>query len=119
MAPARRDSNIGSKVNVPFINALVICSFLSIVWYNVTELTVLIQTFFKRYAGFYYYSLLVATWGIFFHELSMFLKFYHINESIPGDNIANTVIVWTGWVMMVTRESIVLYSRLHLVVQAR
>jgi hypothetical protein len=78
----------------------------------------LIQSFFKRYAGFYYYSLLVATWGIFFHGLGMFLKFYHIDEDMPGDDIANTVIVWVGWCMMVTGQSIVLYSRLHLVANA-
>ena len=82
------------------------------------ELTVLIQSFFKRYAGFYYYSLLVATWGIFFHGLGMFLKFYHIDEHMAGDDIANTVIVWVGWCMMVTGQSIVLYSRLHLVANA-
>jgi hypothetical protein len=80
---------------------------------------VLIQSFFKRYAGFYYYSLLVATWGIFFHGLGMFLKFYHIDEGMPGDDIANTVIVWTGWCMMVTGQSVVLYSRLHLVANAQ
>ncbi|KAF2685156.1 hypothetical protein K458DRAFT_388047 [Lentithecium fluviatile CBS 122367] len=118
MAVATEDSNIGSEVQVPYVNGLVICAFLSIAWYNVAELTVLIQSFFKRYAGFYYYSLLVATWGIFFHGLGMFLKFYHINESMAGDNIANTVIVWVGWCMMVTGQSIVLYSRLHLVANA-
>lgn len=115
---AAGDTGIGSDVNVPFVNALVICAFLSIAWYNVAELTILIHTFFKRHSGFYYYSLLIANWGIFFHGLGMFLKFYHIDEKMKGDNIANTVIVWAGWCMMVTGQSIVLYSRLHLVAQA-
>jgi hypothetical protein len=61
----------------------------------------------------------VANWGIFFHGLGMFLKFYHINENMAHDNIANTVIVWVGWCMMVTGQSIVLYSRLHLVINSR
>ncbi|PVH93714.1 hypothetical protein DM02DRAFT_646314 [Periconia macrospinosa] len=119
MAIASEDKNIGSDVQVSRTNALVICAFLTIAWYNVAELTILIQSFFKRYAGFYYYSLLVATWGIFFHGLGMFLKFYHINEGVKGEDIINTVIVWTGWCMMVTGQSIVLYSRLHLVAQAK
>ncbi|CAI6293068.1 unnamed protein product [Periconia digitata] len=119
MAIAPEDSNIGSDVQVGVTNGLIICAFLSVAWYNVAELTVLIQSFFKRYAGFYYYSLLVATWGIFFHGLGMFLKFYHINEDVKGEDIINTVIVWTGWCMMVTGQSIVLYSRLHLVAQAK
>ncbi|KAF2259048.1 hypothetical protein CC78DRAFT_443329, partial [Lojkania enalia] len=91
-----------------------IVAFLTIAWYNVAELTILIQTFFKRHSGFYYYSLLVATWGIFLHGLGMFFKFYRITNS----NILNTIVVWVGWIMMVTGQSIVLYSRLHLVVQA-
>lgn len=61
----------------------------------------------------------MATWGIFFDGLGMLLKFYHIGEDMPGDDIANTVIAWTGWCMMVTGQSLVLYSRLHLVVNAR
>lgn len=85
---------------------------------DVAELTILIQTFFKRYSGFYYYSLLVATWGIFFHGMGMFLKFYHIDEKMAHDDIANTIIVWVGWCMMVTGQSIVLYARLHLVANA-
>lgn len=116
---AAGDSNVGTDVNLPLTNSLVICAFLSIAWYNVAELTILIQSFFKRYAGFYYYSLLVATWGIFFHGLGMFLKFYHINDGLKDHDIANTVIVVIGWCMMVTGQSVVLYSRLHLVVQAR
>jgi hypothetical protein len=114
MAPAPVDSGMGSEVDLSSTNSLVIVSFLTIAWYNVAELTVLIQTFFKRHSGWYYYSLLVATWGIFLHALGMFFKFYKITDS----DVANTVIVWVGWIMMVTGQSIVLYSRLHLVVQA-
>ncbi|KAF1998123.1 hypothetical protein P154DRAFT_439815 [Amniculicola lignicola CBS 123094] len=109
---------MGTQYEVPYVNALVIASFLAIAWYNVAELTILIHTFFKRHAGLYYYSLLVANWGIFFHGLGMFLKFFKINDHIQGHEIANTVIVWLGWVAMITGQSIVLWSRLHLVVQA-
>jgi hypothetical protein len=115
MAPAPVDSGIGSHPELSFANSLVICAFITIALYNVAELTVLIQTFFKRHAGFYYYSLLVATWGIFLHGLGMLFKFYQITNN----NILNTAIAYIGWIMMVTGQSIVLYSRLHLVVQAR
>lgn len=114
MAPAPVDSGIGSTPELPYVNSLVIVAFITIAWYNVAELTVLIQTFFKRHAGFYYYSLLVATWGIFLHGLGMFFKFYRITNN----NVVNTVVVYVGWIMMVTGQSIVLYSRLHLVVHA-
>ena len=116
---ATEDSGIGSNVELSFVNSIVIASFTTIAWYNVLELTVLIQTFFKRRAGFYYYSLLVATYGIFVHCLGQFLKFYHIADNgHEATDIGYTVLAFSGWCAMVTGQSIVLYSRLHLVVQA-
>lgn len=116
---AAEDSGVGSDVQLPFVNSIVIASFTTIAWYNVLELTVLIQTFFKRRAGFYYYSLLVATYGIFIHCLGQFLKFYHVGDNgHKATDIGYTVIAFSGWCAMVTGQSIVLYSRLHLVVQA-
>ncbi|KAJ4346803.1 uncharacterized protein N0V89_010735 [Didymosphaeria variabile] len=119
MVVATEDSGIGSDVQLPFVNSIVIASFTTIAWYNVLELTILIQSFFKRRAGFYYWSLLVATYGIFIHCLGQFLKFYHINDDgSQARDIGYTVIAYTGWIAMVTGQSVVLYSRLHLVVQA-
>jgi len=116
---AAEDSGIGSDIKLPFVNSIVIASFTTISWYNCLELTILIQSFFKRRAGFYYYSLLVATFGIFIHCLGQFLKFYHINDNgSQARDIGYTVLAYTGWVAMVTGQSVVLYSRLHLVVQA-
>lgn len=106
---------MGTSYEVPYVNSLVIVSFLSIAMYNVLELTILVQTFFKRHSGVYYYALLVANWGIFFHGLETLLKFFKLNDGMPGHKIANTVVGWSGWVMMVTGQSIVLWSRLHLV----
>lgn len=117
---AAEDSGIGSDVQLSFTKSIIIASFTTIAWYNVLELTVLIHSFFKRRAGFYYYSLLVATYGIFLHCLGQFLKFYHIDndDGSQARDIGYTVIAYTGWVAMVTGQSVVLYSRLHLVVQA-
>ncbi|KAF2261426.1 hypothetical protein CC78DRAFT_521889 [Lojkania enalia] len=115
MAPAPKDSGMGTQYEVPYVNSIVIACFLAIAWYNVLELTILIQTFFKRHSGLYYYSLLVANWGVFFHGLETLLKFFKLNSELPGHKIANTVIGWVGWVMMVTGQSVVLWSRLHLV----
>ncbi|KAF2275501.1 uncharacterized protein EI97DRAFT_379595 [Westerdykella ornata] len=95
-------------------NSLIIVSFITIAWYNVAELTVLIQVFFKRHSGWYYWALMVATYGIFIHDLGTFFKFYHITNI----DILDTILAWSGWVMMVTGQSLVLYSRLHLVVHA-
>ena len=116
MAP--RDTGMGTQFQMPRVNAIVIAVFLGIAIYNVLELIVLIQTFFKRHSGLYYFSLLVSTFGIFFHALSNLLKFYELNNSMPGYTIANTIVAWISWVAMVTGQSVVLWSRLHLVVQS-
>jgi hypothetical protein len=113
-----QDNGMGTQYEVPYVNALVIIAFLSISWYNIVELSVLIQTFFKRHAGFYYWSLMISTWSIFLHGLGMFFKFWRITEGVHGYNVLNTTITCVGWVGMVTGQSIVLYSRLYLVVQA-
>ncbi|KAF2656295.1 hypothetical protein K491DRAFT_597183 [Lophiostoma macrostomum CBS 122681] len=105
---------MGSEIDLSYSASLIIVAFITIALYNVAELTVLIQTFFKRHSGWYYYSLLVATLGIFLHALGNIFKFYRVTHS----NVANTIVAWLGWVLMVTGQSVVLYSRLHLVVQA-
>ncbi|KAK7189834.1 integral membrane protein [Paraphaeosphaeria sporulosa] len=116
---AAEDSGIGSNVQLSLTKSIVIASFTTIAWYNVLELTILIHSFFKRRAGFYYYSLLVATYGIFLHCLGQFLKFYHIkDDGSQARDIGYTVLAYSGWIAMVTGQSIVLYSRLHLVVQS-
>lgn len=56
---------------------------------------------------------------MFFHGLGNLLKFFHLNDGMKNHDVANTIVAWTGWVMMITGQSMVLYSRLHLLVQAR
>lgn len=105
---------MGTGVELPLINSLFVVSFTTLAWYNVVELTILIQAFFKRHSGWYYWSLFVATWGIFFHGLGTLFKLFEITHI----NILDTIIAYLGWIMMVSGQSIVLYSRLHLVVHA-
>lgn len=114
----KEDTGMGTQIELPYVNSLVIAVFLGIAIYNVLELTILIQTFFKRRSGLYYYSLLVSNFGIFFHALTNLLKFYELNYSVPGHTIANTVIAWISWVAMITGQSVVLWSRLHLVARS-
>ncbi|KAF2262504.1 hypothetical protein CC78DRAFT_437663, partial [Lojkania enalia] len=90
--------------------ALTIISFLAIAMYNVIELTLVIFTTFKRRNGLYFYSLLVATWGIVPYCLGFFFKFYNVTTS---STIYITLIA-IGWPCMITGQSLVLYSRLHL-----
>ncbi|ORY16250.1 integral membrane protein [Clohesyomyces aquaticus] len=108
---ARDDSGIGANSTLSYPVALVIMAFLAISLYNVAELTLVIFTTFKRHNGLYFYSLLVAAWGIVPHSLGFLLKFYNINTS----KAVYLSLIAVGWPMMVTGQALVLYSRLHLI----
>lgn len=70
-------------------------------------------TLFKRRNTLYFWSLLVTSWGIMSHSLGIILKWFA--GSCPWQ--VNTAFASFGWWGMVTGQSLVLYSRLHLVVR--
>ncbi|KAF2178601.1 hypothetical protein K469DRAFT_598876 [Zopfia rhizophila CBS 207.26] len=106
-----RDNGISTDYTISYPIALTIISFLAIAMYNVVELTLAIFTTFKRRHGLYFYSLLVATWGIIPYCIGFFFKFYNITSS----NILYITLIAVGWPCMITGQSLVLYSRLHLI----
>ncbi|KAI2626733.1 hypothetical protein GGR54DRAFT_629107 [Hypoxylon sp. NC1633] len=80
------------------------------IWTTV-ELTVWVLYTFERWRGVYFWSVLCTTWGVTLHAVGFILKF-----CVPEANwIFATVLAEIGWVGMVTGFSIVLWSRLHLV----
>ena len=91
---------------------VVIVSFIAVAWYNAFELNILILVTFKRYGGLYFWSLLVASWGVIFYGIGFLFKFFQIIDN----DFVNVVFITIGWWCMVTGQSVVLYSRLHLIV---
>ncbi|KAK2766129.1 hypothetical protein FQN54_007645 [Arachnomyces sp. PD_36] len=89
--------------------------FMTISLYNALELIVLIFVNFRRYQGWYFWSLLIATIGVAIHALGYMLRYFHFDKTVFT---AVTVSV-IGWIAMVTGQSLVLWSRLNLVVQHR
>ncbi|PVI07355.1 hypothetical protein DM02DRAFT_497150, partial [Periconia macrospinosa] len=88
-------------------------AFLSIALYNVLELTFLVFTTFKKRTGLYFWSVNIANWGIAPHAIGFIFKFFQVINI----NLLSSAIVAVGWVCMVTGQSLVLYSRLHLLVR--
>jgi hypothetical protein len=84
-----------------------------VAWYNVLELIVLICLTFKRYRGPYFWSMLIASIGILPYSVGYLIKFFNLTSAtwLP------VTLLTIGWWSMVTGQSFVLYSRLHLVVQ--
>lgn len=89
---------------------IVVITTNSISLYNAAELLLLIFVTFKRYEGFYFWSLLVASFGNIPYSLGYLLSYFQLTYSSVGLAINNV-----GWWLMVTGQSFVLYSRLHLV----
>lgn len=83
-----------------------------IAWYNALELIVLCFTTFKRYGGCYFWCLLIASFAIIPFGLGYLLIIFNIYN-----NLFPVAMELIAWVCMVTGQSLVLWSRLHLVVQ--
>lgn len=98
------------SVSVPVFMTMV--AFSTIALYNVLELNVIIFATFKRRKGLYFWSFIVATWGIAPHTVGFIVKFYGLTSAWW----ASLVLISPGWFLMVTGQSLVLYSRLNLVV---
>ena len=99
---------------VPFNLPIWMCiaGFTAVAWYNVVELNVNIYMTFKKRRGLYFWALLISSWGVIGHSLSLIFKFF-TNENVWW---VCTMLMF-GWWAMVTGQSFVLYSRLHLVVR--
>ncbi|GAQ05958.1 hypothetical protein ALT_3279 [Aspergillus lentulus] len=94
------------------LDEVLFATFIGLAWYNALELIVLCFTTFKRWRGAYFWSLLVASTGIIPYGLGLFLKFFNI---VRHNYLGSHTLVTIGWCCMVTGQSMVLWSRLHLI----
>lgn len=97
-------------INVSRPMAMLIAAFFAMSCYNVLEITISIFATFRCRRGLYFWSMLIATWGILLHAISVFLRYFALAPNFPM-----CVLICIGWYAMVTGQSVVLYSRLHLV----
>ncbi|KAI5458326.1 integral membrane protein, partial [Mariannaea sp. PMI_226] len=108
-AGAGDDVPVAIKISYPIV------VFMTISLYNVIELNVLILATFKKRNTLYFWSFLAATNGIAPHTIGFLLK----NVVNSANFILYITLISVGWVMMVTGQSLVLYSRLHLILWNR
>jgi hypothetical protein len=106
-----RDAGMGSGSSIAYKTALVVAVFLALAVYNTIEILVRIFRRFRRYHGVYFYSMLAASIGIIIHALGYFLRNYDISKSPPLE----ISLACGGGMLMITGQSIVLWSRLHLI----
>lgn len=86
----------------------------SISIYNGVELLLLIFVTFRRYQGLYFWSLFWISFGVLPYSLGYVVNYFELTHASVGLAINNV-----GWWLMITGQSFVLYSRLHLVLHDR
>jgi hypothetical protein len=82
------------------------------------ELVVMILLSFRRYRGLYFWSLMLASLGITPYAMGFLIKYLAIFPPVGANSNARwlaIVLLTMGWWPMVTGQSVVLWSRLHLV----
>lgn len=113
MAEAESDAGVVAGVNSSLPILITMCAFLALSFYNMLELAVIIFTTFKSRSGLYFWSFVAATTGIAPYGIGFLLKFFNL-ISIRWIPVA---LVGIGLIGIVTGQSLVLYSRLHLIVR--
>jgi hypothetical protein len=106
-------------------------AFTAIAWYNCIVILIFIFVVFKRYSGLYFWSLLITTLAVLPYStgsLSLWVRHLPpadaflgswLKQNSPKDSYLIETLVTVGWVAMIPGQSLVLYSRLHLITQNR
>ncbi|KAL6160255.1 hypothetical protein ACJQWK_09558 [Exserohilum turcicum] len=86
-------------------------AFTAISWYNSIEILVIVFCIFKKYSGLYFWSLIINALSIVPYATGAWMK----QNSVAHNAYLYNTLLTLGWVLMVPGQSMVLYSRLHLV----
>jgi hypothetical protein len=84
--------------------------FISIALYNFLELHIFILSTFRQGKRLYLWSFTIATWGVAFNSIGYLTK--HRALTAKANLYATLILI--GWCTMISGQSVVLYSRLHL-----
>jgi hypothetical protein len=87
--------------------------------YSAVELIIMILLSFRRYRGLYFWSVMLASLGITPYALGFLIKdlsLFPLDGTYSNTRWLGIVLLTLGWWLMVTGQSVVLWSRLHLVV---
>jgi hypothetical protein len=106
-----RADGMSTNPTLPYTTALIVIVFLALAVSHTFEVFVKIFRLFRAYRGIYFYSLVAASVGIAIHAFGYFIRNYGISDSAPLE----ITMVCGGGMLMITGQSVVLWSRLHLI----
>ncbi|KAJ5577552.1 uncharacterized protein N7459_006516 [Penicillium hispanicum] len=109
------DGLIGGYRGHNFTVRILMIVFSSIALYNAIELFILLFLTFTHYRGLYFWTMLSSVvLGVIPHTIGYLLEFFVLSPLW-----VSLVLSTIGFYVMVPGQSVVLYSRLHLVVQSQ
>ncbi|KAL5336315.1 hypothetical protein BJX70DRAFT_288106 [Aspergillus crustosus] len=109
MSPKLLLPGLGDNPVVPFV----LSSFAALIYYNALELIILCLATFKRRGSFYFWCLFVTSLCLVPHSTGFVLLFFRPDVS----RYVAVFLIIIGWYGTVTGHSLVLWSRLHFVLQ--
>jgi hypothetical protein len=92
-----------------------IASVCAVTFWIDLEMIALVYATFKRRSGVYFWSVILSSVGMILQTTGYMLKVFHVEGT---NGILLSVVVKIGWIGCTTGFSVVLWSRLHLVVQS-
>ncbi|KAL5441936.1 hypothetical protein PMIN06_009190 [Paraphaeosphaeria minitans] len=98
---------------------IIIAFLIGLALYNAVELIVLILVTFNKYRGLYFWSMVFSAIGILSYALGFLIKFFQLLDPNKGVGYVAVVMIVVGWYTMVIGQSVVLWSRLHLITNSR
>lgn len=109
MAPAYQPGEFQGKWTA---QPIIVVTCLALSLYNCVELLLIIFTTFREWRGLYFISLVVATVGIIPYCVGYVVEYFAVLVFWAAMMLSST-----GWVMLITGQAFVLYSRLGLILQ--
>src|SRR6186713_2176680 len=90
--------------------SVIVTLVLGIALYNTLELVLLILTTFKRWKGLYFWSLSLCNAGVAAFAFGMMIDYFRLSVLWLSKTLVSS-----GWMAMIVCQSLVLYSRLGLI----
>lgn len=81
---------------------IIISVLLGLSLYNAVELIILVLVTFQRYHGLYFWSLLVASFGVLPYSLGFVIKFFQLLDPGSDPGYVAVVLLTLGWWAMVS-----------------
>ncbi|KAH7383346.1 hypothetical protein BKA66DRAFT_441678 [Pyrenochaeta sp. MPI-SDFR-AT-0127] len=94
---------------------LIFVAFAAVAIWSTVPLTIRLLTTLKRRSGLYFWSLLATSWGLSIRQIGLLTSF--LAPQCPWT--LSLCLAQAGWVAMVSGFSMVIYSRLNIIVENR